>query len=68
MPAWASCNLVVDLTLFLFLCMSLTVEVEYYTQAYFILHLGMPGHDDVEESSSSLGYSPSDYSDPSEGF
>ena len=28
----------------------------------------MPGHDDVEESSSSSGYSPSDYSDPSEGF
>ena len=24
--------------------------------------------DDVEESSSSLGYTPSDYSDPSEGF
>ena len=48
--------------------MILTVEVEYYTQTYFLLHLGMPGRDDVEESSSSLGYSPSDYSDPSKGF
>ena len=66
--ARASCSLVVDLALFLFLCMSLTVEVEYYTQAYFLLHLGMPGRDDVEESSSSSGYSPSDYLDPSEGF
>ena len=28
----------------------------------------MPTRDDVEESSSSLGYSPLDYSDPSEGF
>ena len=28
----------------------------------------MPGRDDVEESSSSSGYSPLDYSDSSEGF
>ena len=48
--------------------MILTVEVEYCTQAYFLLHLGMPRRDDVEESSSSSGYSPSDNSDPSEGF
>ena len=48
--------------------MSLTVEVEYYTQAYFLLHLGMLGSDDVDSSSSSLGYSPLDYSDHYEGF
>ena len=48
--------------------MSLIVEVEYCTQAYFLLHLGMPGRDDVEKTSSSSGYSTSDYSDPSEGF
>ena len=48
--------------------MILTVKVEYCTQAYFLLHLGMPGRDVVEESSSSSGYSPSEYSDPSEGF
>ena len=64
----ASCSLVVDLALLLFLCMSLTIEVEYCTQAYFLMHLGMLGRDDVEESSSSSGYSPSDYSNPSKGF
>ena len=48
--------------------MILIVEIDYCTQAYFLLHLGMPGRDDVEESSSSSGYSPSDYLDSSKGF
>ena len=45
-PARASCNLVVDLVpFFLLLYMILIVEVDYCTQAYFLLHLGMPGRD-----------------------
>ena len=48
--------------------MILTIKMEYCTQAYFRLHLGLPERDDVEESSSSSGYSPLDYSDHYEGF
>ena len=48
--------------------MILIVEIDYCTQAYFLLYLGMPGRDDVEESPSSSGYSPLDYLDSFEGF